>query len=357
MQNNSNSNSNSNFFDATDLFKIPEQLNIPDGLCSAGDFSKKFHVRLEDIISTWLDNKINLYVNLRSEYCRINRYANKEEHRYDTFDISVGRDFYQHEKSPQAATRSFIPCAQSEIKEDTNFNRSSFYKYVYNGYASGFWLLQPTNTTHLVKDNYNLKNANELWDEIPEEVKVFGRDDKDYLIFDKNIFVSHECLYIDNFGCQELSRFFTIKENEIHEVEGYYIQSFIVLMLLKISFSEKDGKINRLNAADILNVVRNDCHISLKDVSDKSISRWVNDSLIEEGQLSLAVEDGRLSTVKDNVIYLLIKYGHANRTSKELANLLSKEGDGYQLQQSITSSQLVNYIDALVLKYASLHFK
>ena len=115
MQN--NSNSNSNFFDATDLFKIPEQLNIPDGLCSAGDFSKKFHVRLEDIISTWLDNKINLYVNLRSEYCRINRYANKEEHRYDTFDISVGRDFYQHEKSPQAATRSFIPCAQSEIKE------------------------------------------------------------------------------------------------------------------------------------------------------------------------------------------------------------------------------------------------
>ncbi|MFZ8729764.1 hypothetical protein ACO1ZG_24150, partial [Enterobacter kobei] len=144
---------------------------------------------------------------------------------------------------------------------------------------------------------------------------------------------------------------------EIHEVEGYYIQSFIVLMLLKISFSEKDGKINRLNAADILNVVRNDCHISLKDVSDKSISRWVNDSLIEEGQLSLAVEDGRLSTVKDNVIYLLIKYGHANRTSKELANLLSKEGDGYQLQQSITSSQLVNYIDALVLKYASLHFK
>ncbi|HHN6012234.1 TPA: hypothetical protein ACRRHW_005495, partial [Citrobacter freundii] len=142
MQNNSNSNSNSNFFDATDLFKIPEQLNIPDGLCSAGDFSKKFHVRLEDIISTWLDNKINLYVNLRSEYCRINRYANKEEHRYDTFDISVGRDFYQHEKSPQAATRSFIPCAQSEIKEDTNFNRSSFYKYVYNGYASGFWRLQ-----------------------------------------------------------------------------------------------------------------------------------------------------------------------------------------------------------------------
>jgi hypothetical protein len=61
--------------------------------------SKKFHVRLEDIISTWLDNKINLYVNLRSEYCRINRYANKEEHRYDTFDISVGRDFYQHEKA------------------------------------------------------------------------------------------------------------------------------------------------------------------------------------------------------------------------------------------------------------------
>ncbi|MFZ4362258.1 hypothetical protein ACOY9X_28325, partial [Citrobacter freundii complex sp. 2024EL-00748] len=58
MQNNSNSNSNSNFFDATDLFKIPEQLNIPDGLCSAGDFSKEGANK--QVISSQADSLIKI---------------------------------------------------------------------------------------------------------------------------------------------------------------------------------------------------------------------------------------------------------------------------------------------------------
>ncbi|MGR7005528.1 hypothetical protein ACU63U_10340 [Klebsiella aerogenes] len=130
--------SNSDFFDASELFNIPEQFDIPEAFYRVDEFSKKFNVRLEDIISTWLGNKISLYVNLRSEYCRIIRYANKKEHRYDTFDIRAGGDFYQHETSPQSKVRKFIPCGQSEIKEDCNFSGSSFYKYIYNGYASGF---------------------------------------------------------------------------------------------------------------------------------------------------------------------------------------------------------------------------
>lgn len=349
--------SNPNFFDATDLFKIPELFDIPDGLHCVDAYTKKFHIRLEDIIAAWLDNRIKLYVNLRSEYCRINRYANKKEHRYDTFDISIGRDFYQHERSPQATVRKFIPCNQSEIKEDINFQGSSFYKYVYNGYASGFWRLQLTNTTHLVKVNYNLKNANVSWDEIPGEVRVLGRDNKDHLIFNKDIFVSDECLYIDSSGCQELSQHLNVEENEIHEVEGYYIQSFIAVILLKINFSKENGLINRTKTANILNAYRKEMCVSLEPVSGKSISRWINGSLIEKGQLSLDVEDGRLSEAKNDIIYLIIKQCHADRTSKELAVLLGKEIDGYQLQQRITLPQLVNYLDTLITKYVSLNLK
>lgn len=73
--------SKSDFFDASDLFNLPEEFDIPDTFCRADEFSKKSKVSLEDIISTWLDDKISLYVNLRSEYCRIIRYANKKEHR------------------------------------------------------------------------------------------------------------------------------------------------------------------------------------------------------------------------------------------------------------------------------------
>lgn len=118
--------SNSDFFDVSELFNIPEQFDIPDAFYRIDDFSKKFNVRQEDTISTWLDNKISLYVNLRSEYCRIIRNANKKEHRYDTFDIRAGGDFYQHESSSQFAVRTFIPCDQSEINEYPVFSGSSF---------------------------------------------------------------------------------------------------------------------------------------------------------------------------------------------------------------------------------------
>lgn len=343
--------SNSDFFDASELFNIPEQFDIPDIFCRVDELSKKFNVSLEDIISAWLDNKISLYVNLRSEYCRIVRYANKKEHRYDTFDIRAGGNFYQHEGSPQFVVRTFIPCDQSEINEYPVFSGTYFFKYIYNGYASGFWRLQPTSTTRLARDNYSLKNANELWNETPGEVKVFGRDDKDYLIFDKNIFVSHECLYIDNFGYQELLQFFKIEENKIHEVESYYIQTFIALILLKINFAKENGKINCLKTINILNAVRDNHNISIKDISNKTISKWVKESLIEESKLSLETEDGRYSKVKDNVIYLIVKHGHANLTPRELANLLIKEGSSYQLQQNITSSVLEAYLDALFIKY------
>lgn len=342
--------SNSDFFDASELFNIPEQFDIPDAFCRADEFSKKNNVRVEDIISTWLDDKIRLYVNLRSEYCRIIRYASKKEYRYDAYNIRTVEDYYQSEKESQSSVRKFIPCDRSEINEYPNFSGNRFYKYIYNGYASVFWRLQTTSTTRLATDNYNLKNANELWYETPGEVKVFGRDDKDYLIFDKNIFVSHECLYIDNFGYQELLQFFKIEENKIHEVESYYIQTFIALILLKINFAKENGKINCLKTINILNAVRDNHNISIKDISNKTISKWVKESLIEESKLSLETEDGRYSKIKDNVIYLIVKHGHANLTPRELANLLIKEGSSYQLQQNITSSVLEAYLDALFIK-------
>ncbi|MEP9306828.1 hypothetical protein ABKU01_01135 [Enterobacter cloacae] len=344
--------SNSDFFDASDLFNISEQFDIPDIVCRADEFSKKFNVSLEDIISTWLDNKIRLYVNLRSEYCRIIRHANKNEYRYDTYYIRTVEDLYQSEKEPQTSVRKFIPCDRTEINEYPNFSGDRFYKYIYNGYASGFWRLQPTSTTHLAKDNYNLKNANELWNETPGEVRVFGRDDKDYLIFDKNIFVSHEYLYIDNSGYQDLFQIFNNEENEIHEVESYHIQTFIALILLKINFAKENGEINCLKTTNILNAVRDNHNLSIKNVSNKTVSKWVKDSLIEEGKLSLEIEDGRHSKIKDNVIYLIIKHGHANFTLGELANILTKEGSNYLLQQDITSAMLEAYLDALLIKYS-----
>jgi len=242
---------NSDFFDASELFNIPEPFDIPETFYRVDEFSKKFNVRLEGIISSWLDNKISLYVNLRSEYCRIIRYANKKEHRYDTFDISVGRDFYQHETSPQSKVRKFIPCGQSEIKEDCNFSGSSFYKYIYNGYASGFWRLIPTSTTHFATDNFNLKNASESWGGIPGEVRVFGRNDKDYLSFNKDAYFSFVQLYISDSGCEVfIENFSSNEKNKIEEYDPPHNRVAMVLLIHEL-FSVS-GHVTYSNVCTIL---------------------------------------------------------------------------------------------------------
>lgn len=243
--------SNSDFFDASELFNIPVQFDIPDTFYRVDEFSKKFNVRLEDIISTWLDDKISLYVNLRSEYCRIIRYANKKEHRYDPFDISVGRDFYQHKTSPQSKVRKFIPCGQSEIKEDCNFSGSSFYKYIYNGYASGFWRLLPTSTTHLATDNFNLKNANESWGEIPGEVRVLGRDDKDYLNFTKDTYTYFVRCYITDMGSQILRDMFAYNEESKTEKYDPPYNRIAMVLLINEMFSV-NGHVTCSNVCTIL---------------------------------------------------------------------------------------------------------
>lgn len=265
--------SNSNFFDTSELFSIPEGYDIPQDLYSVADFSKKFNVRLEDIISTWLDDKISLYAKLRSEYCRIIRYTNKKEHRYDTFDISVGRDFYQHETSPQSKVRKFIPCGQSEIIEDCNFNGSSFYKYIYNGYASGFWRLSPTSITHLAMDNFNLKNASESWVEIPGEVIVSGRDDKDYLRFNKDIYISFEQLYITESGINILRmHFFSNEENKIEKYDPPHNRVAMVLLineLFSVSGHVTYSNVCTILASNGINVEQTTIKQVLEETSEK----------------------------------------------------------------------------------------
>ncbi len=243
--------SNSDFFDASELFNIPEKFDIPDIFYRIDEFSKKFNVNLEDIISTWLDDKINLYVNLRSEYCRIIRYVNKKEHRYDTYDIRAGGDFYQHEDSPQFAVRTFIPCDQSEINEYPVFSGSSFFKYIYNGYASGFWRLQPTSTTRLARDNYNLKNANESWNAIPGQFKIFGRDERDCLLFNKDTYVSFERVYIADFGCKVLRDLFSSDENNNIEKYDPPINRVAMVLLINGLFSI-NGYVTYSNVSTIL---------------------------------------------------------------------------------------------------------
>lgn len=345
--------SNSDFFDASDLFNISEQFDIPDIFCRAGEFSKKFNVSLEDIISIWLDDKISLYVNLRSEYCRIIRYANKKEHRYDTFDIRAGGDFYQNENSPQFAVRTFIPCDQSEINEYPVFSGSSFFKYAYDGYASGFWKIKPTKMTHLVRDNYNLRNANDVWGSIPGEVIVYGRDDNDHLIFNKDDLISHSDLQIDSASYKKLLKLTAPQSNEFVAMEKSYIQNVIVILLINKYCKSNNDKLLFLTASDILNFYREKHCKEIKKISRSSISRWFNEFTNDDGTLSVQMKNGRWSSEKDEIIYLIAKEHcwdeNPDMILELLISSLLNEVEKLNFPGEITGPQLKHYLKDIKL--------
>lgn len=340
--------SNSDFFDASDLFNISEQFDIPDIVCRADEFSKEFKVSLKDIISTWMDDKISLYVNLRSEYCRIIRYANKKEHRYDTFDIRAGGDFYQHEDSSQFAVRTFIPCDTSGINEYPVFSGSSFFKYVYNGYASGFWKLKPTKMTHLVRDNYNLRNANEVWGNTPGEVTVYGRDDKDYLIFNKDVFIAHADLQIDGESYQKLLKSLAPESREFIKAEKIYIQNFMTAILIYKHCRKNDKKLKAMTATGILNSLRESYCKEIEEVKRSTVDRWFNEYFDKESDSLTQIKNGGWSQKKDDVISIIAKSYYWNDNFDVMfelvANDLLEEARRLNLQKTITPKELINYL-------------
>ncbi|AJJ10459.1 hypothetical protein CH64_2099 [Yersinia rohdei] len=331
--------SNSDFFDASELFNIPEQVDVPDTFDRVDEFSKKFNVKIEDIISTWLDDKISLYVNLRSEHCRIVRYANEKELRYDTFNISIGRDFYQRKNSQQSAIRAFISCDQSEIKEYPNFSGRSFFKYVYNGYASGFWRLKPTKTTHLARDNYNLRNANDVWGNTPGEVTVYGHDDKDYLIFNKDVFIAHSDLQIDGESYQKILQSLAPESSEFIKAEKSYIQNFITAILIYKHCRKNNNKLKAMPATEILNSLRNSCCKEIEEVKRSTVDRWFNDYFDKESDSLTQIKHGGWSQKKDDVISIVTKSYYWNDNFdvmfELIANDLLEEAGRLDLQKKL----------------------
>ncbi|WP_410759667.1 hypothetical protein [Citrobacter youngae] len=330
------------------MFNISEQFDIPDAFYHVDDFSKKYNVRLEDVISTWLDNNISLYVNLRSEYCRIIRYANKKEHRYDTFNIRAGGDFYQHESSSQFALRTFIPCDQSEINEYPIFSGSSFFKYVYNGYASGFWKLKPTKTTHLTRDNYNLRNANEVWGNIPGDVTVYGRDDKDYLIFNKDVFIAHTDLQIDGKSYQKLLKSLASESNEFKKAEKSYIQNFITAIFIYKHCRKHDNKLKAMTATGILNSLRKSYCEEIEEVKRSTVDRWFDEYFDKERGSLTQLKNGGWSQKKDDVISIIARSYYWNDNFdvmfELIANDLLEEVGRLGLQKTITQKELIDYL-------------
>jgi hypothetical protein len=339
---------NSNFFDASELFNVPEQVDVPDTFDRVDEFSKKFNVKIEDIISTWLDDKISLYVNLRSEHCRIVRYANEKELRYDTFNISIGRDFYQRKNSQQSAIRAFISCDQSEIKEYPNFSGRSFFKYVYNGYASGFWRLKSTKTTHLARGNYNLRNANDVWENSPGEVTVYGHDDKDYLIFNKDVFIAHADLQIDGESYQKLLKSLAPESRKFIKAEESYIQNFITAILIYKHCRKNDKKLKAMPATGILNSLRESYCKEIEEVKRSTVDRWFNEYFDKESDSLTQIKNGGWSQKKDDVISIIAKSYYWNDNFdvmfELIANDLLEEAGRLDSQKTITQKELINYL-------------
>ncbi|MEI6993100.1 hypothetical protein ACOIDJ_28360, partial [Klebsiella pneumoniae] len=224
----------------------------------------------------------------------------------------------------------------SEINEYPVFNGSSFFKYVYNGYASGFWRLQPTSTTRLARQNYNLKNANESWETIPGEVKIFGRDESDCLLFNKDTYVSFERIYIADSGCEILCELFP--SNEASNIEKYDppINRVAMVLLINELFSI-NGNVTYSNVSTILlsngiEVTQSTIKKVLEETSEKRDQPYKHQpqhSKIASCLITLYCKGKNLAKTPSNVAQILNELARSSPrewsiifTSKMAANLM-----------------------------------
>lgn len=95
------------------------------------------------------------------------------------------------------------------------------------------------------------QNANESWETIPGEVKIFGRDESDCLLFNKDTYVSFERIYIADSGCEILCELFP--SNEASNIEKYDppINRVAMVLLINELFSI-NGNVTYSNVSTIL---------------------------------------------------------------------------------------------------------
>lgn len=240
--------------------------------------SEKCHIMSENLLNDWLDHKVPLYIRLDALPCQIVRYLGGGQFLLKDWErkIKSGMDYYQHEKMPEFKIRQFYPEKDAEIESRLMEGDLGICRYTYNGHAHGYWRVKATPVTRFAEDHYVLTDMDTVRknNNIAGAITVYGKDDRDYLIFQSEVFRDKSELFIDanELSPQSVESMPGVKKEKQTRISRP--ERIALYVMLKEHYLDGNGEVNFSKMAEMLTVASKKYGFS-DSFSDDTIAKWI----------------------------------------------------------------------------------
>ncbi|EPX1398338.1 hypothetical protein ACWWIU_001010 [Cronobacter sakazakii] len=232
----------------------------------------------ENLLNDWLDHKVPLYIRLDALPCQIVRYLGGGQFLLKDWErkIKSGMDYYQHEKMPEFKIRQFYPEKDAEIESRLLEGDLGICRYTYNGHAHGYWRVKATPVTRFAEDHYVLTDMDTVRENnnIAGAIAVYGKDDRDYLIFPSEVFRDKSELFFDaNELLLQIGESMSGEKKE-KQTRISRPERIALYVMLKEHYRASNGDVNFSKMAEILTVDARKYEFS-DTFSDDTIAEWI----------------------------------------------------------------------------------
>ncbi|WP_407274851.1 hypothetical protein V6C39_20625 [Dickeya ananatis] len=232
----------------------------------------------DNVLNDWLDHKVPLYIRLDALPCQIVRYLGGGQFLLKDWErkIKSGIDYYQHEKMPEFKIRQFYPEKDAEIESRLLEGGLGICRYSYNGHAYGYWRVKATPVTRFAEGPYVLADMDTVRENnnIAGAIAVYGKDDRDYLIFKNTVYRDKTELFFDAQTLLPESEKPMSEEKKTKQTRISRPERIALYVMLKEHYLDGNGEVNFSKMAEMLTVTARK-HGFSNTFSDDTIAEWI----------------------------------------------------------------------------------
>ncbi|HHJ4403264.1 TPA: hypothetical protein ACQJW0_003549 [Citrobacter freundii] len=240
--------------------------------------SEKCHIMSDNVLNDWLDHKVPLYIRLDALPCQIVRYLGGGQFLLKDWErkIKSGIDYYQHEKMPEFKIRQFYPEKDAKIESRLLEGDLGICRYSYNGHAYGYWRVKATPVTRFAEGPYVLADMDTVRENnnIAGAIAVYGKDDRDYLIFKNKVYRDKTELFFDAQTLLPESEKSMSEEKKTKQTRISRPERIALYVMLKEHYLDGNNDVNYSKMAEMLTVTARK-HGFSNTFSDDTIAEWI----------------------------------------------------------------------------------